>query len=169
MQEILSKKLATMSSSVRKIFQNCNSERTDPSEGSALNKREFQTLLDKCNVQVSFTISFRCAGLCAASSNLRSLHATVLPSAIDFVYLAPLPRRIDLHRFHFIYFIQMNKDEFEKLFAMVDPDGSGTCSFQEFRETFGSFISGGSQIIRWVRRFPNMLRSIPNPSNAVVN
>ena len=105
MQEILSKKLATMSSSVRKIFQNCNSERTDPSEGSALNKREFQTLLDKCNVQVSFTISFRCAGLCAASSNLRSLHhATVLPSAIDFVYLAPLPRRIALHRFHFISF-----------------------------------------------------------------
>ena len=32
---------------------------------------------------------------------------------------------------------------------MVDPDGSGVVGFQEFREMFGTFISGGDQIIRW--------------------
>jgi hypothetical protein len=51
-KELLAKKLATMSSSVRKIFQMANSERTDPSEGSALNKREFKTLINKCNIQM---------------------------------------------------------------------------------------------------------------------
>jgi hypothetical protein len=94
-RKMLSSKLATMSNSVRKIFQHANTDfqRAGEAEGG-LNKVEFKSILDKFN-------------------------------------------------------IPMKDDEFDKLYGVLDPDGSDCITFDEFKQTFGKDISGGDSDIRW--------------------
>mmetsp|Transcript_34939 Transcript_34939/g.45056 ORF Transcript_34939/g.45056 Transcript_34939/m.45056 type:complete len:306 (+) Transcript_34939:87-1004(+) len=94
-RKMLSSKLATMSNSVRKIFQHANTDfQTEAEVEGGLNKEEFSTILDKFN-------------------------------------------------------IPMKPSELDKLYNMLDPDGSGCITFSEFRVTFGNDISGGDSDIRW--------------------